>query len=39
MLARRPCLFAELAAELFTPDIDQGRALAALVTAGVPRAR
>ena len=34
LLASRPRLFAELAADLFTSDIDQGRALAALVTAG-----
>ncbi|MGD0069719.1 MAG: DEAD/DEAH box helicase, partial [Streptosporangiaceae bacterium] len=33
-LATRPRLFNELAAELFTADIDQGKALAALVTAG-----
>src|ERR1035441_6509295 len=34
LLATSPRLFAELAADLFTPDIDQGKALAALVTAG-----
>jgi ATP-dependent helicase YprA (DUF1998 family) len=34
LLASRPRLFVELAADLFTSDIDQGRALAALVTAG-----
>ena len=34
LLAVRPRAFNELAAELFTPDVDQGRALAALVTAG-----
>ena len=34
LLASRPRLLAELAAELFTPDSDQRRALAALVTAG-----
>jgi hypothetical protein len=33
-LLGRPRLFAELAAELFTPNIDQHQALAALVTAG-----
>ena len=34
LLAARPRLFAELASELFPRDTDQGRALAALVTAG-----
>jgi ATP-dependent helicase YprA (DUF1998 family) len=34
LLAGRPRLFAELASELFPVDTDQGRALAALVTAG-----
>ena len=34
LLAARPRPFAELADDLFTPDIDQGKALAALVTAG-----
>ena len=34
LLAVRPRLFTELAAELFTPDVDRDRALAALVTAG-----
>jgi ATP-dependent helicase YprA (DUF1998 family) len=34
LLATSPRPFAELADDLFTPDIDQGKALAALVTAG-----
>jgi ATP-dependent helicase YprA (DUF1998 family) len=34
LLADSPRLFAELADDLFTPDIDKGKALAALVTAG-----
>jgi len=34
LLAARPRQFTDLAAELFTPDVDRGRALAALVTAG-----
>jgi ATP-dependent helicase YprA (DUF1998 family) len=34
LLGSRPRPFNELAAELFPPDIDQGRALAALITAG-----
>ena len=34
LLAARPRLFNELAAELFTLDVDADRALAALVTAG-----